>query len=58
MCAYFFAHRDRRCGLPLAQSKTAMSALNIIDRYVSPVAAMLMLAALPVAFVGFFAQGF
>lgn len=35
-----------------------MSALDIIDRYVSPVAAMLMLAALPVAFVGFFAQGF
>lgn len=35
-----------------------MSALAIIDRYVTPVAATLMLAALPVAFVGFFVPGF
>ncbi len=35
-----------------------MSALNIIDRFASPVVTTLMLAALPLAFVGFFIQGF
>ncbi len=43
---------------PIAQRKTTMSALNIIDRFASPIVAALMLAALPLAFVGFFVQGF
>ncbi len=34
-----------------------MSVLNVVDRFASPVVAALMLAALPLACIGFF-QGF
>lgn len=35
-----------------------MSALNVVDRFATPIVSILMLAALPAAFVGFFIQGF
>jgi hypothetical protein len=34
-----------------------MSALKIIDRYASPIVTILLLASLPVAFIGFFVPG-
>jgi hypothetical protein len=35
-----------------------MSALAVVDRFAAPITSILMLAALPMAFVGFFIQGF
>lgn len=35
-----------------------MTALNIIDRMIAPAATAILLAGLPLAFVGMFIQGF
>ncbi len=58
MRGYSFPPWTAAVAHPIAQRKTTMSALNIIDRFASPVVTTLLLAALPLAFVGFFIQGF
>jgi len=34
-----------------------MSALKIVDRFASPIVSVLLLASLPIAFIGFFVPG-
>ncbi len=58
MRTYSFRPWTAATAHPIAQRKTTMSALNIVDRFASPVVASLMLASLPLAFIGFFFQGF
>ena len=59
MRAYSLPPWTGRTGSSLTQGNKAMTALiNFIDSKAAPVAISLMLACLPLAAVGFFAQSF